>query len=137
VLTIAAREADIIGINGTMTAGVVGVEAVSSMTSAAVDEKVAIVAAAGAHRLDGIELNIRNFFVKVTDDRKGFVDGVAGMFKIPGELIDDSPFGLIGSVAAIQEQILAARERWGFSYFIVGAQNIEEMVPVVAALRGR
>ena len=137
VLTIAAREADIIGINGTMTAGVVGVEAVSSMTSAAVDEKVAIVAAAGAHRLDRIEMNIRNFFVKVTDDRRGFVDGVAGMFNIPAELIDDSPFGLIGSVASIQEQILASRERWGFSYFIVGAQNIEEMAPVVAALRGK
>ena len=82
-------------------------------------------------------MNIRNFFVKVTDDRRGFVDGVAGMFNIPAELIDDSPFGLIGSVASIQEQILASRERWGFSYFIVGAQNIEEMAPVVAALRGK
>ena len=46
-------------------------------------------------------------------------------------------FRSIGSVASIQEQILASRERWGFSYFIVGAQNIEEMAPVVAALRGK
>ena len=137
VLSIAAREADIVGINGTLTAGVIGEDAVSTMTSAAVDEKVAIVAQAGAHRLHEIEMNIRTFFVKVTDDRRGFVDGVAGMFKIPPALIDDSPFGLIGSVDAIKEQILAAREKWGFSYFIVGAENIEEMAPVVAALRGK
>ena len=137
VLTLAAREADIVGINGTLTAGVIGEEAVSTMTSAAVDEKVAIVAEAGAHRLADIEMNIRTFFVKVTDDRKGFVEGVAGMFGIPASLIDDSPFGLIGSVEAIKEQLIAARERWGFSYVIVGAENVEEIAPVVAALKGK
>lgn len=137
VLSIAAREADIVGINGTLTAGVIGEAAVATMTAAAVDEKVAIVAEAGAHRLSDIEMNIRTFFVKVTDDRKGFVDGVAGMFGIPAELIDDSPFGLIGSVDAIVEQLLAARERWGFSYVIVGGENVEEIAPVVAALKGK
>lgn len=70
VLSYAAREADIIGINGTLTAGVVGPEALSTMTAESVDEKVAIVAAAGAHRLNDIEMNIRTFFVKVTDDRE-------------------------------------------------------------------
>jgi probable F420-dependent oxidoreductase len=75
VLSIAAREADIVGINGTLTAGVIGVEAVSTMTAAEVDKKVAIVAEAGAHRLADIEMNIRTFFVKVTDDRReGAVD---------------------------------------------------------------
>ena len=137
VLSIAAREADIVGINGTLDAGVIGPEAVSTMTAAAVDEKVDIVAAAGAHRLDSIEMNIRTFFVKVTDDRAGMIDAVAGMFKIPAELIEDSPFGLIGSVDSIIESIHAARERWGFSYFIVGGENIEEIAPVVAALRGK
>ncbi|MFM1791570.1 MAG: hypothetical protein RLZZ526_1897 [Actinomycetota bacterium] len=137
VLSIAAREADIVGINGTLDAGVIGPEAVSTMTAAAVDEKVAIVAEAGAHRLADIEMNIRTFFVKVTDDRAGMINAVAGMFKIPAELIEDSPFGLIGSVDSIIESIHAARERWGFSYFIVGGENIEEIAPVVAALKGK
>ena len=101
------------------------------------DEKVAIVAEAGAHRLADIEMNIRTFFVKVTDDRAGMINAVAGMFKIPAELIEDSPFGLIGSVDSIIETIHAARERWGFSYFIVGGENIEEIAPVVAALKGK
>lgn len=137
VLSIAAREADIVGINGTLTAGVIGEDAVSTMTAAAVDEKVDVVARAGAHRLDGIELNIRTFFVKVTDDRAGFIDNVSRMLGVPEGLIETSPFGLIGSTAAITEQLLAARERWGFSYVIVGAENIEETAPVVAALRGK
>lgn len=137
VLSIAAREADIVGINGTLDAGVIGPQAVSTMTAAAVDEKVAIVAEAGAHRLADIEMNIRTFFVKVTDDRAGMINAVAGMFKIPAELIEDSPFGLIGSVDSIIESIHAARERWGFSYFIVGGENIEEIAPVVAALKGK
>ena len=137
VLSIAAREADIVGINGTLTAGVIGVEAVSTMTAAEVDKKVAIVAEAGAHRLADIEMNIRTFFVKVTDDRRGTVDAIAGMFGIPAEFVEESPFALIGSVDSVIETILAARERWGFSYFIVGGENIEEIAPVVAALRGK
>ena len=137
VLSIAAREADIVGINGTLTAGVIGVEAVSTMTAAEVDKKVAIVAEAGAHRLADIEMNIRTFFVKVTDDRRGTVDAIAGMFGIPAEFVEESPFALIGSVDSVIETILAARERWGFSYFIVGGENIEEIAPVVAALKGK
>ena len=137
VLTYAAREADIIGINGTLTAGVVGSEALSTMTAESVDEKVAIVAAAGAHRINDIEMNIRTFFVKVTNDRTATVEGISSMFGVSKELIDASPFALIGSVEECIEQLLERRERWGFSYTIVGAENIDECAPIVAALRGK
>ena len=40
VLSIAAREADIVGINGTLTAGVIGPEAIATMTREAVVESV-------------------------------------------------------------------------------------------------
>ena len=137
VLSYAAREADIIGINGTMTAGVVGPEALSTMTADSVDEKVAIVAAAGAHRINDIEMNIRTFFVKVTNDRAATVDGISSMFGVSKDMIDASPFALIGSVEECIEQLLERRERWGFSYTIVGAENIDECAPIVAALRGK
>ncbi len=139
VLSLAAREADIIGINGTLTAGVVGPEALSTMTAESVDEKVAIVAdaAARAGRLGDIEMNIRTFFVKVTNDRQKTVDGISQMFGVPREMIDASPFALIGSAESCIEQLLERRERWGFSYTIVGAENIDECAPVVAALRGK
>ena len=137
VLSYAAREADIIGINGTLTAGVVGPEALSTMTAESVDEKVAIVAAAGAHRITDIEMNIRTFFVKVTNDRAATVDGISSMFGVSKDMIDASPFALIGSVEECIEQLLERRERWGFSYTIVGAENIDECAPIVAALRGK
>jgi probable F420-dependent oxidoreductase len=137
VLSYAAREADIIGINGTLTAGVVGPEALSTMTAESVDEKVAIVAAAGAHRLNDIEMNIRTFFVKVTNDRAATVDGISSMFGVSKDMIDASPFALIGSVEECIEQLLERRERWGLSYTIVGAENIDECAPIVAALRGK
>lgn len=137
VLSYAAREADIIGINGTLTAGVVGPEALSTMTAESVDEKVIIVAAAGAHRLNDIEMNIRTFFVKVTDDREKTIEGISSMFGVEKEMIDASPFALIGSVESCIEQLLERRERWGFSYTIVGAENIDECAPIVAALSGK
>ena len=137
VLSYAAREADIIGINGTLTAGVVGPEALETMTAESVDEKVAIVAAAGAHRINDIEMNIRTFFVKVTNVRAATVEGISSMFGVSKELIDASPCALIGSVEECIEQLLERRERWGFSYTIVGAENIDECAPIVAALRGK
>ena len=139
VLSYAAREADIIGINGTLTAGVVGPEALDTMTASAVDEKVAIVAAAAAAagRTDVIEMNIRTFFVKVTDDRAATVSGISKMFGVDEKMIDESPFALIGSVDHVVEQLLERREKWGFSYTIVGAENVDEFAPVVARLRGK
>ena len=138
VLTYAAREADIIGVTRIHTGyGVVGPEALSTMTAESVDEKVAIVAAAGAHRLNDIEMNIRLPFVKVTNDRAKTVEGISSMFGVDADMINNSPFALIGSVEECIEQLLERRERWGLSYTIVGAENIDECAPIVAALRGK
>ena len=137
VLSFAAREADIIGINGTMTAGVVGPDAISTMTAAAVDEKVSIVREAAGARLDRIEMNIRAFFVKVTDDAAGTLSGVAQMIGVEPEMVAATPFALIGSPDKIVEDLLARRERWGFSYVIVGAEDVDSFAPVVAALNGK
>ena len=139
VLTLAAREADIIGINGTLTAGVVGPEALATMTAESVDEKVAIVAQAAkdAGRLADIEMNISTFFVKVTNDREKTVDGISSMFGVEKDMIESSPFALIGSVDYCIEELIARREKWGFSYTIVGGENVDECEPIVAALRGK
>jgi probable F420-dependent oxidoreductase len=139
VLTIAAREADIVGVNGTLDAGVIGAEAIATMTAEAVTAKVAIVAeaAAAAGRLDHIEMNIRTFFVSVTDDRAGRIAAMAKMVGVAEEMITASPFALIGSAGEIVEELVARREQYGFSYVIVGAEDIEAFAPVVAELAGR
>jgi probable F420-dependent oxidoreductase len=137
VLSIAARHADIVGVNATLHAGVIGPEAIATMTGEAVAEKVGIVADAAGQRRDAIEMNIRTFFVSVTDDRAGTVAGIAQMIGAPESIVEESPFALVGSTAKIVEDLLERRQRYGFSYVIVGPDEIDSFAPVVAELAGR
>ncbi len=137
LLSFAAREADIVGINGTLTAGVVGPDAVATMTREAVDERIALVRRAAGERLGEIELNIRVFFVSVTDDRAGVLAGVAGMFGVTEEMVAASPFALVGSTETMIDELVRRREELGFSYVIVGGDDVDAFAPVVAALAGR
>lgn len=138
VLGIAAREADIVGVNGTLHAGVIGEEAIATMTRDAVVDKIAIVAdaARAAGRLDKIEMNIRTFFVSVTDDRDGQAAAMAELIGVDERMIRDSPFALIGSPDQIADDLIARREEFGFSYVIVGGAEADSFAPVVAKLAG-
>ncbi len=136
VLSFAAREADIVGVNATLHAGVIGPEAIATMTAEAVAEKVGIVADAAADRIADIEMNIRAFFVQVTDDRAGTIAGIAAMIGADESVVEQSPFALVGSTAKIVEDLVERRERYGFSYVIVGPEEIESFAPVVAELAG-
>src|SRR5690606_7200850 len=137
VLSVAAREADIVGINGTMHAGVVGPDAIATMTAAAVDDKVGIVRAAAGARLDHIEMNVRAFMVNVTDDHRGAIEFLSKALSVETTMVEQTPFALIGPPAKLVDDLLERRERWGFSYVIVGAEDVESFAPVVAALAGR
>jgi probable F420-dependent oxidoreductase len=137
VLTIAAREADIVGVNGTLESGVFGVEAYATMSLAAMTDKVAIVASAAGGRLGDIEMNLRTVFVSVTDDRAGEIARTARMVGVEEAMLDGSPFALFGSRAKIVEDLLARREQFGFSYIVVGIEHVDTFAPVVAELAGR
>ena len=136
VLGIAAREADIVGVNGTLDAGVFGPEAFATMTAEAVAAKVEIVADEAGDRLADIEMNIRTFFNAVTDDRAGRVERIARALSVDEAMLEASPFALIGSPARIIEDLLALRTDYGFSYVIIGAGEIDSFAPVVAELAG-
>jgi probable F420-dependent oxidoreductase len=138
VLRYAAREADIVGINPTLTSGTIDQSTFASMTAEAVDEKLAVVrdAAVAAGRLDDIEMNVRAFIVAVTDDSDTAIDGIADFTGATREMIAASPFALVGPPAKLVDDLLERRERWGFGYVIVGQNDIESFDPVVAALAG-
>jgi probable F420-dependent oxidoreductase len=137
VLSIAAREADIVGINATMSAGVIGPDAFNTMTAEAVDEKVAIVREAAGARFSDIEMNVRAFLVSITDDAKQAASGIASMLGVEPQMVEQSPFALVGPTSKLIEDLIERRERWGFSYIIVGADDVESFAPVVAALNGK
>ncbi len=137
MLGIAAREADIVGVNATLTSGEFGSEAFATMSAEAVAAKVSVVAAQAGDRVERIEMNIRTFFNAVTDDRRGRIDEIARSMGADPTMLETSPYALVGSVTEIVEQLLALRERHGFSYISVGTGEIESFAPVVAELAGR
>jgi probable F420-dependent oxidoreductase len=138
VLGYAAREADIVGINPTLTSGAIDESTFDSMTAEEVDSKVAVVreAAAVAGRLDAIEMNVRAFMVTVTDDPDSAIQAIADFTRASAEMISQSPFALVGPPNKLAEDLLARRDRWGFSYVIVGQNDVEAFAPVVARLAG-
>ena len=136
MLAIAAQEADIVGVNFDLRSGAFGPTTAASGTGTEVDKKVDIIRAAAGNRFADLELNVRVFVNVVTDDRDGLAEKLAPNFGVtPAEALD-IPFALIGTAEQITETIRARRERWGFSYVIFGADDIDRMAPVVAALAG-
>jgi hypothetical protein len=90
--------------------------------------------AIAAGRSDAIEMNIRAFMVFVTDDVDGAMNTLVEFSGASLDVIAGSPFVLVGPPSRITELLLERRERWGFTYVIVGQDDVESFAPVVAAL---
>ncbi len=136
VLGIAAREADIVGVNPSLAAGYVGPEVIATTTAEYYDERVAWIREAAGDRMADLELQILTFLVQVTPDRQAAVDGVASLLGVTAEQVEGSPIALIGTVEEMAERLVERRERWGFSYLVVHEAEMEAFAPVVAALAG-
>jgi probable F420-dependent oxidoreductase len=136
VLSIAAREADIVGINPNLRAGEIGLEATLDSLREKTDEKVQWVRDAAGARFDELEIQMRFFITSVRDDRMKLAEQLAPAFGVSPEDALESGATLVGTVEEIIEQLHQRRERWGLSYVVVGVQNVDEFAPVVAKLAG-
>jgi len=136
MLGIAAREADIVGINPSLAPGAVGPDVINDMSVEAFEEKIEIVRNAAGTRFADVELNVRAFLVNVTSDAKSARDALAGMLGVTTRMVAESPFALIGTPEELVDRLVERRERFGVSYVIVGGDDVESFAPVVAALAG-
>ena len=136
MLSIAAREADIVGINPDLSAGVMAAGAADA-TGESVDRKVDIVRKAAGGRIDEIELHVMSFAVVVTDDRDGWTERLSKMLSLTPTQLSNSPYTLIGNAAGIAQDLRTYRDQWGISYYTVMADSMEAFAPVVAELSGR
>jgi len=136
MLTIAGREADIVGINPTMPNGAADADAARSGTAEETDRKLRWVKDGAGDRYPELEINLLNFGCFVTDDRNALAEQFAPMFGIPAEDLLKFPHALVGTVEQIAESIEERRERWDASYIVVQHDAMEAMAPVVAALTG-
>jgi probable F420-dependent oxidoreductase len=135
VLSIAAREAQIVGINPSIRSGQVDAAAAQNGAAAETDKKLAWVRDAAGARYDDLEINMLQFAGIVTDDRTGTAEMMAPLFGLPPEELETYPHACIGTVEQIAEDLRYRRERWDVSYVVFQGDTLETLAPVVAALR--
>lgn len=138
LLTLAAREADIVGLSGiTFRRGGTAPD-VSGWKVSGVDERVQLVREVSGDRWVGLELNVLVQRVLVMDDRRRAAEELARRWSqlSPDEILE-SPYVLIGTADQIIEDLQARRERWGISYLTIFEPYARAFAPVVAQLAGR
>lgn len=138
LLTLAAQEADIVGLSGiTFRRG--GAERdLSGWRTAEVDQRIHLVREAAGDRYELLELNALVQTVVVTNDRRQAAEELARRWPqlSPAEVLA-SPYVLIGTVDQQVEDLQARRERWGISYWVIFEPCMDAFAPVVAKLAGR
>src|SRR4029077_19868570 len=136
VLSIAGREADIICVNPNLRAGAMALDAATDSFAEQTDKKIGWIRDAAGARIDDIEIQMRFFVCKVTEDRMSLANAIAPSFGVSAEEALESGAALVGSESEIIEQLHRRRERWDLSYCVVGDENIDEFAPIVAKLAG-
>jgi probable F420-dependent oxidoreductase len=135
VLRTAAAYADIVGIAGTRQVPGQPPGTFRLCTAAEADERVAFVRSWAGQR--AIEWQVLVQLVRVTDDRRAAARELAEQYG-PGMSADDilqTPFLLVGTLDEIAGQVLAGRERYGFTYYTVHGPFAEAFAPVIERVR--
>jgi probable F420-dependent oxidoreductase len=141
MLSIAAREADIVSVNA--KTGKEGDIDLRSITAQATDQKIEWIRQAAGEKFDALELNTLMLAIIITNDRQAAAEKIANDWKLDMEKISipellESPTLLIGSEAEMIEELQRRRERYGISYYsIFGEQYIDTFAPIVARLDGK
>jgi probable F420-dependent oxidoreductase len=138
MLSIAAREADIIGILTTSTANGVLARDPAPRLMAAVERQLGWIRDAAGDRFADIELSLVPNVVIADDHRRATEEHIRAR-GWSGVSVDDvlaMPADLIGSVDRIIETIQERRERYGFSYYVLSDSVMEAFAPIVARLAG-
>jgi probable F420-dependent oxidoreductase len=138
MLRLTAEHADIAAFTGLRPAPGSTTGQLLPISAEELDERVARYQELAAGGKEPAELNLLLQMVVVTEDREAAVRPLVE--RVPGATVEQAlqlPLVLIGTLEQIIAQVLAQRERYGFSYLTVLEPYMEAFAPVVAALRGR
>jgi probable F420-dependent oxidoreductase len=138
MLSIAAREADIIGFQTVSTANGMMADDPGGRLAPAVAQRVEQVRQVAGERFREIELSMVATIV-CTEDRRQAAEQLArdrGWKDIASEQVLEMPSVFIGSLEHIVDEMRARRERYGFSYYVVLDDAMEKVAPIVARLAG-
>jgi probable F420-dependent oxidoreductase len=142
MLRIAAREADIVGIDLRQDRASLG-----DAFPARMDERVGWIRDAAGSRFDALELSslrllgglaITNQPLKVAAAVARELEARTGLSIDPHDVLD-SPYSLIGTVPGLVAKLREVRERWGINSILVGwfdEPELRDFGPVVEQLAG-
>jgi len=136
MLSLAAREADIVHVNYNLNEGRINPKLVQTGMAEATDEKLGWIREAARDRFDAIELGFTVFFANVTEDRESLAEALAPSMGFEPRNVLEMPHFLIGTLGQIEEDLRARRDRYGFSDVIVPGEAAEDLAPVVERLAG-
>lgn len=137
MLRLACQYGDVVGVNANLSAGFVGPELVAEVGPDAFDKRVEIVKAELGNRYGEVDIQALTFIVKIGEDAIAFVDQMAPIFGVSGDVARSVPIVVTGPKEQVIEDLLARRERYGFNYFVVHDNELEEFAPIVEALAGK
>jgi probable F420-dependent oxidoreductase len=137
ILSIAAREADIVGINPDLRAGYVGPEVLAKVIPTAWDERVGWVRDAAGARFDELDIQALTFLVAIGTPFAEAAPNFAPLLGIEPEALADVPLAMVGTVEEISDHLEARRARWGFNYIVVHEGELDAFAPVVDRLAGK
>ena len=148
VLSVAARQADIVQLMPSNRGGGTGLDP-SQFSAAAIEEKIGWIRDAAGARFDEIELSAQLLECVVTDRPEehlaDFADRIATVTERMGgarvDLGEDdlrkSPIVAVGSLDEVCERLVDTRDRYGITYFAAPIDaKPEVLAPVIEALAG-
>jgi probable F420-dependent oxidoreductase len=134
-LTLAAREASIVGLVPRARRDGSGLD-LNDLSDAATREKLEWVRSAAGARFDSLEINALIQAVVVADQRMTAADQLASRFKVARDVVLETAYVALGTIDEICETLQQRRERYGISYLTVFERDMEAFAPVVARLAG-
>lgn len=135
MLTLAAREADIVGITIRTSADGSGPD----LEDAGVPLSLRIewLQEAAGDRFDSLELHVQTWAAVVTDQRQEVARNLSQSIPLDPDLMLSLPYLLAGTIEEIVFSLEDYRERYGITYYSIFDRDMEAFAPVVARLAGR
>ena len=136
VLSIAAREADIVGVNANLAAGYVGPEVAATARAEIFRDRIEWIRAAAGDRFDDIELQTLVIMCQVVPNGREVYENIAPLFGMTADEAEQVPIVLAGNPDEMVEKVQHRREAFGFSYIVVQGDAMEPFAPVIEKLAG-
>jgi probable F420-dependent oxidoreductase len=136
LLTLASSAADIVAIAMQNSTGQPFPANAADTSRESFAKKAAIVEKVTAEHGRNPEIAVRVMACEVTDDRKGATERIAQAWSVAPEVVQESPYVLVGSPDGIVEHIHRLAADFGVTYYVSSFPAAMQLGPVIARLKG-